>query len=139
MPPEKRRARFNDGGNLYLGTAPNGSQCWFWKYSFDGKEKRLAIGSYPTVRLKDARASRDEARKVLQTGVDPTQRRRLDKAAVRVNAVTTYGKVAREFHAVKIKGWSEAHSTKWLRITGKQSLSLDRRTSASGHHSQRFA
>lgn len=115
-PVDRSRARFTDAGNLYLEAAPTGSKRWFWKYTFDGKEKRLAIGSYPAVRLKEARAARDEARQVLRTGADPTQRRRLEKASVRVSAVTTYEKVAREFHAVKTKGWSEAHSTKWLRL-----------------------
>ncbi|NVM90827.1 integrase [Variovorax sp. SG517] len=115
-PPDKARARFADGGNLYLEAAPNGSKRWFWKYTFAGKEKRLAIGVYPAVKLKDARAARDEARKVHQSGADPTQRRRLDKALVRASAVATYELVAREFHAIKLKEWSEAHSTKWLRL-----------------------
>src|SRR5687768_16499039 len=101
-PAEKSRARFADGGNLYLEVAPSGSKRWFWKYTFDAKEKRLAIGAYPSVKLKDARGARDDARKVLQSGADPTQQRRLDKALVRASAVTTYELVAREFHAVKL-------------------------------------
>ncbi|TSD60548.1 DUF4102 domain-containing protein [Variovorax sp. KBS0712] len=115
-PSDKKRARLSDSGNLYLQVASNESKRWFWKYTVGGKEKRLAIGSYPAVKLKDARAARDDARKVLQTGADPTQRRRLDKAKVRATAVTTYEKVAREFHALKQREWSEAHSTKWLRL-----------------------
>lgn len=115
-PSDKKRARLSDSGNLYLEVASNESKRWFWKYTVGGKEKRLAIGSYPAVKLKDARAARDDARKVLQTGADPTQRRRLDKAKVRATAVTTYEKVAREFHALKQREWSEAHSTKWLRL-----------------------
>lgn len=115
-PSDKARARFADGGNLYLEVAPNGSKRWFWKYTFAGKEKRLAIGVYPTVKIKDARAARDDGRKVLQSGADPTQQRRLEKVNVRTSAITTYELVAREFHAVKVKEWSEAHSTKWLRM-----------------------
>ncbi len=44
-PPDKARARFADGGGLYLEVAPNGSRRWFWKYRFGSKEKRLALGA----------------------------------------------------------------------------------------------
>lgn len=35
-----------DSGGLYLEVAGAGSKRWFWKYYFDGKEKRLSLGSY---------------------------------------------------------------------------------------------
>lgn len=112
----KVRTRFSDAGGLYLEVAANGSKRWFWKYRFDGKEKRLSIGSYPSVTLKEARLARDDARRLHHQGIDPTQRRKLDKALARVSAATTYEKVAREFQTMKLKEWSEAHSTKWLRL-----------------------
>jgi len=31
---------------------PSGSKRWFWKYYFDGKEKRMALGSFPEVAIK---------------------------------------------------------------------------------------
>jgi len=49
-PADKPRARFADANGLYLEVAPNGSKRWFWKYRFAGKEKRLSLGVYPTVR-----------------------------------------------------------------------------------------
>lgn len=115
-PADKTRARFADAGGLYLEVSPNGSKRWFWKYRFNGKEKRLSLGNYPAVKLKDVRIDRDDARKLLSQGTDPTQQRQLNKATSRVSAATTYEKVAREFLAVKIKEWSEAHSTKWIRL-----------------------
>lgn len=115
-PPDKPRARFADSGGLYLEVTPNASKRWFWKYRFDGKEKRLALGSYPSVKLKEARSARDDARKVLQQGTDPSQKRQLDKATARVSAANTYELVAREFLAIKTKEWSEAHSVKWIRL-----------------------
>ena len=45
-PEGKNRVRLTDGGGLYLEVSPNGSKRWFWKYLFQGKEKRLALGSY---------------------------------------------------------------------------------------------
>lgn len=44
--PDKKRARLTDAGGLYLEINPAGSRRWFWKIYADGKEKRLALGSY---------------------------------------------------------------------------------------------
>ena len=62
-PAGNARVRLADAGGLYLEAAPSGSRRWFWKYYFDGKEKRLALGGYPDVGLKEARVARDEASK----------------------------------------------------------------------------
>ena len=72
-PADSVRARFANSGGLYLEVTPNESKRWFWKYRIHGKEKRLAIGNYPGVKLKDARAARDDARKLQQQGTDPTR------------------------------------------------------------------
>lgn len=113
-PEDKARSRLTDGGGLYLEVAGNGSKRWFWKYLFDGKEKRLALGSYPAITLKAARLARDDARKLQQAGTDPAQRRRLDKLARKVDATNTFEGVAREFHATKASGWSEHYARRWL-------------------------
>jgi integrase len=120
-PPGKARARFTDSGGLYLEVAPNGSRRWFWKYLYNGKEKRLALGSYTEpgskkvrVTLKLAREARDDARKVQRGGVDPAQRRQLDKLTKGAIAGTTFAAIARELHAVKRKGWSEKYAERWI-------------------------
>jgi integrase len=115
-PADKARARFSDGAGLYLEVAKSGFKRWFWKFYFCGKEKRLALGAYPEIRLKDARIARDDARKVLRQGTDPTLQRRLNKIAIRVKSANTFELVARELHGVKTNEWSEAHSSKWLRL-----------------------
>ena len=76
-PPDKKRERFADAGGLYLEVAPNGSKRWFWKYRIAGKEGRLAIGSYPAVKLPAARRARDDAKAKKATGVDPVKERQL--------------------------------------------------------------
>ena len=60
--PDKKRARFTDAGGLYLEVSPAGSKRWFWKTYFDGKEGRMAFGSYPDVSLTAARKARDAAK-----------------------------------------------------------------------------
>src|SRR5689334_9801833 len=79
--PEAKPKRMTDGGGLYLEVMPNGSKYWRLKYRHAGKEKRLALGVYPEVGLKEARTSRDEARRLLREGVDPSVAKRAAKLA----------------------------------------------------------
>jgi len=65
-----------DAGGLYLEVAPAGGKWWRLKYRFGGKEKRLSLGVYPDVSLRQARERRDEARKLLTTEIDPSQHRK---------------------------------------------------------------
>jgi integrase len=115
-PEGKVRIRLADAGGLYLEVATNGSKRWFAKYRFGGKEKRLALGTYPAVSLKGAREGAAQARKTREGGADPVQVRQADKIAKAASSATTFEAVAREFHSVKASGWSEGHATKWLRM-----------------------
>ena len=77
--PCKRPVKLSDSGGLYLLIAPHGSKLWRLAYRFGGKQKTLAIGAYPTFTLKAAREEREEAKRLLANGVDPSAQRRLDK------------------------------------------------------------
>jgi integrase len=79
--PEAKPKRMADGAGLYLEVMPNGSKYWRLKYRHGGKEKRLALGVYPEVGLKEARTSRDAARRLLRDGVDPGIAKRAAKLA----------------------------------------------------------
>lgn len=114
-PPEKKRVRYADSGGLYLEVTDKAKR-WFWKYRFAGKEKRLALGSYPAVSLKQARLDRDEARLTLARRIDPVQQRLVRKASAIINANTTYRQIAEECLSVKQSGWSEVHANKWMRL-----------------------
>ncbi|MBL8334669.1 MAG: DUF4102 domain-containing protein, partial [Rubrivivax sp.] len=105
-PPGKPRARFSDSGGLYLEVTPAGAKLWRWKYRHGGKEKRLALGAYPDVTLKQARLDRDTARAVLEAGTDPVQARKDEKAAQQLRLGTTFEAVARAWHT----NWSAARS-----------------------------
>ena len=115
-PDGKTRLRLPDSGGLYLEIAPTGSKRWFAKYRFAGKEKRLALGSYPGVSLKTAREGRDAARRLRSSGTDPVQQRKADSITKAAGNSTTFEAVAREFHGVKAAGWSDGHAAKWLRM-----------------------
>ena len=79
--PGVKAIRMADGGGLYLEVAPTGGKLWRWKFRFGGKEKRLSVGTYPETGLRDARVRRDEARKQLAAGIDPSAARKAEKAS----------------------------------------------------------
>ncbi len=113
-PEGKLRVRLSDSGGLYLEVAPNGSRRWFWKYLFAGKEKRLALGSYPDTTLKAAREGRDAARKLQKSGVDPAQKRQADKLRNTEDSGNSFEAIAREFHKTKAGSWSGTYGQRWI-------------------------
>ena len=112
--PADNAQRLFDGGGLYLELSPAGGKWWRLKYRFNGKEKRLSLGTYPDVGLADARAKRDEARKLLAAGVDPGEQRKAAKAAGVERAANSFEVVAREWFAKQSATWAESHSSKIL-------------------------
>lgn len=79
--PKAKAFKFFDGGGLHMEVTPSGGRWWRLKYRYEGKEKRLSLGTYPEVSLKLARERRDEARKLLAKGIDPSENRKATKAA----------------------------------------------------------
>lgn len=71
-----------DGGGLFLHIQPSG-KYWRLKYRWNGRERLLSLGVYPTVSLAKARQRRDEARRLLEDGIDPSARRKSEKAAAK--------------------------------------------------------
>jgi integrase len=114
-PPEKTRARLADAGGLYLEVSPNGSKRWFWKYRTEGKEKRLALGSYPSTGPKDARAARDAAKAQKTGGNDPIRARKAEKIKAANPEGDTFKAVALEWYGKQAPNWSETHATRTLR------------------------
>lgn len=112
--PTDKTQRLFDGGGLYLEITPAGSKLWRQKYRIEGKEKRLAHGSYPDVSLADARARRDAARRLLANGADPGEHKRAEKAASEMRAANSFEAVAREWFAKFSKGWAQSHADKIL-------------------------
>ena len=106
--------RSADEKSLYLEVMPNGAKYWRMKYRFGGKEKRLAFGVYPETGLKEARAKRDEARKLLNDGADPGETRKAIKAA-KIADAETFEVVAREWFAKNAASWAENHGKRVIR------------------------
>jgi integrase len=114
--PTGKTVRLFDGGGLYLEVSPSGGRWWRLKYRFDHKEKRLSLGTYPDVGLKDARNRRDDARKLLASGVDPGANRKALKASRVDRVANTFEVLAREWYEKHLSGWAPSYSTLLLRL-----------------------
>ena len=79
--PDRKPSKLSDGGGLFLLITPQGSKLWRFAYRFAGKQKTLALGSYPDVSAADARRQRDAARKFISDGLDPSVQRKIEKQA----------------------------------------------------------
>ena len=101
--PRERAYKLADGGGLYLMVAPRAdgkvSRWWRLKYRARGKEKVLAIGTYPEIGLREAREARDDAKKLLVRGTDPGEKKRADK----IVQSDTFKAVAEEWLGLQAK------------------------------------
>jgi integrase len=109
--PREKAYKLADGAGLYLEVVPSGSRYWRMKYRFNGKEKRMAFGVYPTVSLAQARALRDEAKKKLAEGIDPSFAKKEEKLVRDVQLNNTFQAVAIEWHGTKVSRWSEGYAS----------------------------
>jgi integrase len=106
--------KITDFQGLYLEVMPQGSKYWRLKYRFLGKEKRLALGVYPTVSLAEARERRDAARKQLGNNIDPGAFKKEQKLKAALAAATTFEAVAREWHNLRKPKWSPQYADEIL-------------------------
>ena len=89
--------KLSDSGGLQLHIATTGGKLWRWAYRFDGKQKTMGLGTYPAVSLADARAARDNAKKLLAAGADPMQDRKNVKLARLAASEHSFESVARQW------------------------------------------
>jgi integrase len=91
--PKERPYKLYDERGLYLLVSQDGGRWWRFKYVLGGKEKLLSLGTYPDVTLKRAREKRDEGRRLVADGIDPSAKRRAEKVA----QADTFEAIAREW------------------------------------------
>lgn len=112
-PTEKTQKLF-DGNGLYLEVTPKGSKRWRFKYRFMGKEKLLSVGLYPEISLKVARERRDNLRRQVAEGVDPSVQRQALKDAHIENSANTFEVIGREWHLRFSNTWVPSHANRIL-------------------------
>ncbi len=109
--------KLSDGGGLQIVVSPVGGRSWKLAYRFGGKQRELTLGSYPAVSLQEARQLRDDAKRVLVSGIDPGEKRRLDKLAKVTSDAMTFDLVSAELLAKKRregKAASTISKLEWL-------------------------
>jgi len=116
--PQTKPYKLNDEKGLFALVQPSGGILWRFKYRVAGVddegnpkriEKKLGLGTFPDVSLKDARDRRDEARKLLAQGIDPSEKKRRDEHAARISAANTFEAVAQAYiERNKREGLAEA-------------------------------
>ncbi|WP_022947685.1 tyrosine-type recombinase/integrase [Methylohalobius crimeensis] len=109
--PRDKSYKVYDEKGLYLEVLPSDSKKWRFRYRRPGtgKENRLSLGSWPDVSLKEARQKRDEARKLLDAGIDPSQARQMEKQKQAALAANSFEAVARDWKERHLDNKSESH------------------------------
>lgn len=101
-PAETGKARIlPDGGGLRLVVKPTGSKYWQFRFTRDGRESSVQLGSYPDVDLATARDLANEERRKVKSGADPVLERKLDKLGKAAEAAVTFKAVAEELLSIK--------------------------------------
>ncbi len=104
--------KLSDGAGLHLEVRPTGAKLWRLRYRLARKENVFAIGRYPEVDLKAARAERDAAKKIIKDGIHPSHKRKLDRIQQTSEHSNTFRAVADE--------WLERNEDKWTARTYRQ-------------------
>ena len=145
-----RAYKLFDELRLFLLVRPSATQrkgrLWRLRYRYGDVEKLLSLGAYPDVSLKRAREKRDEARRRLADGVDPSVHRKIAEES----RAETFEVIAREWLAMRAKTTAAVTQSKalWLmemlfphigrrpirEVTPPELLAALRKIEARGHH-----
>lgn len=107
---KQKQYKISDSNGLYLLVKPNGGKYWRYKYYFNKKEKVLALGVYPNVKIKEARNKRDDARRLLDQGIDPSIKRAEEKLLSSTQTDETFEAIGKEWFEHAKEKWTTGHS-----------------------------
>jgi len=107
---------------LFVVVNPNGSKWWRFAYSFGGREKMLSFGTYPDVSLNLARRRRDEARRLLAEGINPSDQRREARAVAAASALNTFTAVVESWKADELAANSAEYQRNVARMLERDVL-----------------
>lgn len=112
---QAKEYKLTDASGLHLLVSTNGCKGWRLRYRFGGKEQMLSLGTYPEIGLKDARNRRDEARKLIANGINPSAKRQQDKRQLTEAGTDSFESIAREWYAKYSPQWATSHGEKIIR------------------------
>ncbi|MDO9178189.1 MAG: integrase arm-type DNA-binding domain-containing protein [Agitococcus sp.] len=112
---EEKSYKLNAGDGLFLEITPSGSKRWRLRYFFAGKEQMLSLGLYPSIGLLEAKEARDDARKLISKGIDPSEHRKEEKIASKTTTQNSFEAIANEWLAQQTdKADVTRAKAKWL-------------------------
>ena len=118
--PREKPYKLSDERGMYLLVRESGKYFRF-DYRFLKKRKTLALGVYPDVPLADARAKREDARKLIAKGIDPSVQKKKEKAKKDEMSNNTFEIIARKWFRKMSNVWSEKHAEK---VIGRLELNI---------------
>lgn len=104
--PSDKPQKLYEGAGFYVYVSVTGTKTFRFDYTFLGKRKTLTIGKYPHMSLLDARDRANKARQSIASSVDPSEKKKTDKAA----AVIRGGNI---FQAMS-EAWIKKESIAWV-------------------------
>ena len=115
---------YPDGGGLYLCVSASLNRTWIFRFSWRGRRPEMGLGSFDAgIGLAEARVARDEARRILTSGLNPIERR---KETRRVSTgKPTFGEIANALLEAKRPEWRNAkHKEQWRASLMKDAFAL---------------
>jgi integrase len=115
------KGRYADGGGLYLQVGEKGGKSWMFRYSRNGKEHEMGLGSVITFSLAEARLRANRCRQLLADGIDPLAERKEKRASALVEATNarTFDECTASYIRAHRPGWkSPKHGEQWKNTLG---------------------
>ncbi|PHY81661.1 integrase (plasmid) [Serratia marcescens] len=108
-----------DTCGLSLAVSADGGKSWHFRYSWNNAQKRLSLGTYPEVSLKEARSRRDEARELVARSINPRKHRNQERHLALLAEEHTFLKVFEqwfEFRKLSLKAGRQSTQAQIQRI-----------------------
>lgn len=112
----KKPGMYPDGGGLYLRIAEDGGRGWFYRFTLNGRQRYMGLGSLSVVTLAEAREKAQAARRLKSRGIDPIEQKASQTAADRAEQAKslTFKEAAGAYIRSHKAGWrNEKHADQW--------------------------
>ncbi len=107
LPVKKTRYDIRERDGFAVRVAPSGRKTWIFFYDYDGRRRRMTLGTYPQITLSKAKEKHGDALKLLRKGIDPgadEQKKRIE----RIVAPTV-----KDLTSLYIEKWAKPNKRTW--------------------------
>ena len=105
-----------DGDGLHLQVTGATARSWIYRYTSGGRTRDYGVGPAKAISLKRARELAAEARRLVAEGIDPIERRREQRSAVRIEQAKamSFRQCAEAYVRAHESAWrSSKHHQQW--------------------------